>query len=151
MSGGVSSVRNIGELIALVTSIRPQSSVAATLNGVDIDRNLHGVSQSCIVHQTVGALSGGPTTTSVVTKLQHAPDNGSGAPGTYADYTVGGAVQQTAAIAAANGENSLNVDLSGANRWIRAVTTITFTGGASPSALVAADIALGGQPELPAV
>lgn len=151
MSGGLSSVRNIGELIALVTSIRPQSSVAAAINGADIDRNLHGVAQSCVLHQTVGALSGGPTTTSVVTKLQHAPDNGSGAPGTYADYSVGGTVQATAAVTAANGESSLNVDLSGANRWIREVTTIAFTGGASPAALVAADLALGGEPELAAV
>jgi hypothetical protein len=152
MSGGLSSVRNIGELIFAVTSVLPQSSAAAALNGtVNIDRNAHNVPQSCQLKQVVGAIGGAPTSFTVQTKIQHAPDNGSGAPGTFADYAIAGTTQQTAAAVAANTEQALNVDLSGANRWLRTVTTIAFVGGASPTALVQSEIILGGEAELPAV
>jgi hypothetical protein len=138
--------RNIGALVALVTSVRPQSSGAATINGVAIDRFAHNLSGSCVLEQTVGAISGAPTTSSVVTKLQHSPDGT-----TWSDFQIGGATQQTAAATAQNTEQSVAIELTDANRFVRAVTTVAFTGGTSPAALVAALLVLAGQDRLPAV
>jgi hypothetical protein len=59
-------------------------------------------------------------------------------------------VAQTPALTAANTDNALPVDLSSAFRYIRSVTTVAFTGGSGPAALVAADVILGGEPKLAA-
>jgi len=139
--------RNIGALLAIVTSVEPQSASAGTINGGSIDRQLHSMAGSCVLHQAAGAVSGAPSTTSVVTKLQHSPDNS-----TWADYKPDGVnTAQTAALTAQNTEDSLAVDLTAANRYLRAVTTVTFTGGASPAALVASDVVLGGENTIAAV
>jgi hypothetical protein len=83
----------------------------------------------------------------VQTKLQDSPDNS-----TWNDYKAGTTtVQETAALTAASSENTAAIDLGGANRFIRAVTIVSFTGGTSPAILVAADIILGGERELAAV
>lgn len=146
MSGGISQMKDIGELLDVVSSVLPQSSGAATLDGASVDRLAHGNALSCVLHQAVGAISGAPTTASVQTKLQDSADNS-----TFADYQIGGTTQETAAATAQNGDQSVNIDLNGARRYIRAVTVIAFTGGTSPAALVAADLVLGGESELPAV
>ena len=138
--------RNIGSLVVPVTSVFPESAAAGTINGSSIDRTLHNLPNSCVLHQVVGAESGAPTTTSVQTTLQHSPDNA-----TWSNYQIGSAVQQTAALTAANSENTAAIDLTGAARFIRAVTAVAFTGGTSPAILVAADIILGGERELAAV
>ncbi len=139
--------RNIGSLVVPVTSVFPESAAAGTINGASIDRTLHNLPNSCVLHQVVGAESGAPTTTSVQTKLQDSPDNS-----TWSDFKAGTAnVQQTAALIAANSENTASIDLTAANRFIRAVSTVAFTGGTSPAILVAADIILGGERELVAV
>ena len=138
--------RNIGSLVVPVTSVFPESAAAGTINGSSIDRTLHNLPNSCVLHQVVGAESGAPTTTSVQTTLQHSPDNA-----TWSNYQLGTTVQQTAVLTAANSENTAAIDLTGAYRFIRAVTAVSFTGGASPAVLVAADIILGGERELAAV
>src|SRR5690348_747460 len=112
MSGGLSQSRNVAEAVVAISSVLPQSSGAATINGVAIDRNAHGQALSCIMHQIVGAITGAPTTSSVQTKLQHADDNGSGAPGAFSDFQIGGTTQQTPAATAQNTEQSLAIDLS---------------------------------------
>lgn len=138
--------RNIGSLVVPVTSVFPESAAAGTINGTSIDRTLHNLAGSCVLHQVVGAETGAPTATSVQTTLQHSPDNA-----TWSNYQIGTAVQQTAALTGANSENTAAIDLTGAYRFIRAVTTVAFTGGTSPAILVAADIILGGERELAAV
>lgn len=139
--------RNIGALLSIVTSVAPESSVAATVNGTSIDRQAHSLAGCCVVHQVAGALTGAPTTTSVITKLQDSADNS-----TFADYKPDGVnVATNTALTAASTENSLSVDLTLARRYIRAVTTIAFTGGSTPSVLVAADIVLSGENTLAAV
>ena len=140
-------IHNVGSFVVPVTSVFPESAAAGTINGTSIDRALHNMSQSCVLHQVVGAESGAPTTASVQTKLQDSPDNS-----TWSDYKAGTAnVQQTAALTAASSENTAAIDLTGAYRFIRAVQVVAFTGGTSPEALVAADIILGGERELAAV
>jgi hypothetical protein len=54
-------------------------------------------------------------------------------------------------LTAANSENSLNVDLSLAYRYLRIQTVVGFTGGSSPAALVCAELVLGSEPDLPAI
>ena len=143
----LSHIHNVGSFVVPVISVFPESAAAGTVNGTSIDRALHNMSQSCVLHQVVGAESGAPTTASVQTKLQDSPDNS-----TWSDYKAGTAnVQQTAALTAANSENTAAIDLTAANRFIRAVSTVAFTGGTSPAILLAADIILGGERELAAV
>jgi hypothetical protein len=134
--------RNIGALIVLATSVQPQSASAGAVNGGSIDRFAHSVPGSCVLHSIVGAVSGAPSATSVITKLQHAPDNS-----TWTDYKPDGVnVATIPAITAATTEASLNVDLTLAARYIRAVSTVSFSLGTTPAALIAADVALGGEP-----
>ena len=142
----LSHIHNVGSYVVPVTSVFPESASASTINGASIDRTLHNLPNSCVLHQVVGAESGAPTTTSVQTTLQHSPDNS-----TWSNYQIGSTVQQTAALTAANSENTAAIDLAGAYRFIRAVTAVAFTGGTSPAVLVAADIILGGERELAAV
>ena len=134
---------NIGGIVFPLSGVRPQSASAGTINGASIDRMAHEMPLSCVVHQNVGAVGGAPTTTSVITKLQDSADGS-----TFADYAPASAnavVQATAAVTAANTDNSMSVNLSSARRYIRAVTTVAFTGGTSPTALVAAMVLLSGE------
>jgi hypothetical protein len=73
---------NIGAFVAAVTSVQPQSASAGTINGGSIDRMVHGMPMSCVLHTQAGAVSGSPTATSVQSTLQHAPDNA-----TWTNYT----------------------------------------------------------------
>ena len=142
----ITTLRNIGSLVVPVTSVFPESAAAGTINGASIDRTLHNLAGSCVLHQIVGADSGAPTTLSVQTTLQHSPDNT-----TWSNYQIASTTQQTAALTAVSSENTAAIDLTGAARFIRAVTVVAFTGGTSPAVLVAADIILGGERELAAV
>lgn len=138
--------RNIGALVALVTSIPPESSSGGAINGTAIDRTFHGLANSCVLHQMVGAVSGAPTAVSVQTKLQHSPDNT-----TWSDFQINGTTQSAPALTAANSEDSLAIDLTTAYRFIRAEMTVAFTGGTTPAAVVASDLVLGGERVLAAV
>lgn len=140
--------RNIGAYISAVTSVEPQSSTGATINGASIDRMAHnGNPLSCVLHQIAGAISGAPSTASVQSKVQDSADGT-----TFADYQSDGAnTAQSVALTAQNTENSLSVDLTLARRYLRVVTVVGFTGGTSPAALVAAELILGGEPLLPSV
>lgn len=145
--GSIVTQRNIGALLSTVTSVEPQSSGAAAINGTSIDRQAHSMAGCCVLHQAAGAVTGAPAATSVVTKLQHSPDNA-----TWADYQPDDVnTAQNAALTAANTENSLSVDLTAANRYIRAVTTVAFTGGTTPAVLVVADVVLSGENTLDAM
>jgi hypothetical protein len=143
---GFAAQHNIGSYVVPVTSVFPESAAAGTINGASIDRSVHNMPNSCVLHQVVGAESGAPSAASVQTKLQHSPDNS-----TWSDYTIGTTIQETAGLTAANTENTAAIDLGGAYRFIRAVAIVSFTGGTSPAILVAADIILGGERELAAV
>jgi hypothetical protein len=142
----ITTQRNIGALVALVTSIPPENSSGGTINGNAIDRTLHGLANSCVLHQMVGAVSGAPTALAVQTALQHSPDGA-----TWSPFQINGTAQQTAVLAAANSDNSAAIDLTTAYRFIRPEMTVTFTGGTTPSALVASDLVLGGERVLAAV
>ncbi|MGC8518472.1 MAG: hypothetical protein ACP5P4_08070 [Steroidobacteraceae bacterium] len=141
----VATQRNIGAFLAIVTSVPPQSASAAVVGGT-IDRVSHSLAQSCVLHTAVGTVGGSPSAVSVVSVLETSPDGVN-----WSNYLPDGVTTaQSAALTAADTENSLAVDLTLADRYIRVVTTPTFTGGTSPTAQVVADVVLGGENTLPA-
>ncbi len=131
--------KDIGAFIKAQAGINPQDSAAATINGAAIDRQDF---DSCVLHAACGAASGTPTAQTVDAKLQDSPDGSTG----WADIA-GAAITQ---LAADNAEAEVDVDLSGAKRYIRAVVTVGFTGGITPKIPVAASVVLGGARALPA-
>ncbi len=138
---------NIGAMITGVTSIFPQSSAAATINGASIDRAKHNTPLSLDLHTVVGAVTGAPSAISVVSTLQHAPDNA-----TWSAYQPDGANNATApALTAVSTENELAVDLGGAYRYVRVQTVVGFTGGATPAISLAAWATFGGESNLPSI
>jgi hypothetical protein len=139
---GISTQRNIGELALPVMSVPPQSSAAATVTGTWLDRTAHGSALSAVLHGMLGAVSGAPSAIDVTVQLQDATSNGGAGAANF-----GPAIT----LSAADTDGVANIDLSGAREFVAAVVTVAFTGGTSPAALVAADVVLGGEQELPAV
>ena len=131
--------RNVGEFVKLAKGINPAASAAATINGAAIDRQGY---LSCVLHHAAGAAAGAPTARTVDTKLQDSADGTAG----WLDLANAAAAQ----LIADNTEAEKNVELTGARRYIRAVTTVTFTGGTSPTIPVAATLTLAGRDLLPA-
>ncbi|MGO9038547.1 MAG: hypothetical protein ACLPV2_09865 [Steroidobacteraceae bacterium] len=142
-----STLKNLGDLAIALQSVSPQSAVAGTLNGASIDRFSHNLPLTCLLHHAVGAISGAPSAMTVSTTIQNAPDNS-----TWTNYLYDGTHQAVVqALTAANTDAQASFDLTMAQRYVRAVTTISFTGGSTPSVIVAADIVLGGENMPPAI
>lgn len=138
---------NIGALIAPVSSVVPQASGAQTIDGTSIDRQAHSMALSCALHTATGAETGAPSGVSVQSTLQHSPDNS-----TWTNFLYDGVnTAQGAAITTANTDQEYDVDLALANRYLRVVTVVSFTGGTSPTVGVAASLILGGENTLAAV
>lgn len=125
--------RNVGGTVTSKASVRPQSASAGTVNGVSVDRKNF---MSCLLCAFSGAASGSPSAQTVDLKLQESADGSTG----WTDIA-GASVTQ---ITADDGEAKTEVDLSGAERYIRAVAEVAFTGGTSPAVPVAGVITLGG-------
>lgn len=138
--------KDIGAMIKPAVSVQPQDATAS-VNGGGIDRYLHNMPQSCALHTIVGAVSGSPSAFSVQCKIQDSADNS-----TFADYEYDGVnTAEGTAVTAADTDDSTNVDLTLARRYIRIVAVISFTGGTSPAALIAAEAIFGGETLLAAV
>lgn len=126
---------DIGAEIKAVAGVLP-TSVVGTANGAAIDRQGF---ESCVLHVMNGAVSGSDTFT-VDAKLQESADGSTG----WTDIT-GAAVEQST-----TDDNSLevDVDLSGAKQYIRAVVESTVSG--TDTLPVAASVILGGPQDMPA-
>jgi hypothetical protein len=141
---GPALARNIGSILKVVKGINPGNFVAGTTNGAAIDRagaggkNLH---LSCVLKGACGAASGGPSAQSVNQKLQDSADGSTG----WVDIA-GAAI---AALVADNTEAQVDVDLSGAKRFIRVVSVVAFTGGTAPAIPASAEIVLAPPMEMP--
>jgi hypothetical protein len=127
------NLHDTGYYVKTVAGIRPAAQAAATVEGPAIDRMDF---LSCVLHAFTGAVSGSPTSLTVNVKLQHSVDGATG----WDDLT-GAAIPQ---ITAANSTAEKDIDLTMARRFIRAVSTVSFNGGTSPTVLTAASIVLGG-------
>lgn len=132
--------KNIAQLAQVAGSVRPQAAAAGTINGASIDRAKHGNALSAIMRTNVGATSGAPTSFTVQSQLQHAPDNA-----TWTNYQPLGVNAQGAANATANADENFAVNLSSAQRFVRVQTVVAFVGGTSPTVGVAADLVLSGE------
>lgn len=137
------SMNDIGSLVKTVKGIKVTNASAGTINGAAIDRQNYG---SCELHHAAGDATGTPTTRTVDTKLQDSDDGSTG----WNDYNPSGSGSGAAAQLTANDTEARKaIDLTGAKRYIRAVTVVAFTGGTSPAVPVAAAVVLGGATTLP--
>lgn len=134
-------ISHLGAFIKNVVAVPPQSSAAATINGSSIDRTDFGSSSLFV---KTGAATGGPTTISITAKIQTSADGS-----TWADYKPDGLSVATTTLTAASSGVELDVDLAGASQFVRAVLTISFTGGSSPTIPVDATMTLGGSRTIP--
>jgi len=130
--------KDIGSELLIKTGVRPDEDAGGTTNGPAIDRQGF---ESAVLVLDVGDAEGSPTSFTVDAKLQHSDQSGSG----FTDLS-GAAVTQ---VTAANTLVAKKIDLSGAKRYIRAVTTVSFTGGTSPNVARAALVILGGADVVP--
>jgi hypothetical protein len=142
-----SSILNIGGMVSTICSIFPAAASAGTVNGVSIDRSLHGLPMSATMHTAVGAQTGSPSAMSVVPTLQHSPDGSTWS--AYLPDNVNAAAAP--ALTAAASENEIAINLSAAQRYIRVQAVVGFTGGSSPSAQLCALVTIGGENRLPSV
>lgn len=136
---------DIGSLLEPAVSLQPQAiSGAADVNGGGVDRlgtPAVYMYYSCMLTLAVGASTGTPTSFTVDCRLQDSADNT-----TFADFKPDGVnVAKVPQVAAINTVSRVNVNLTTANRYIRAVGKPAFVSGTSPTVLVAAAIILGGS------
>lgn len=121
---------NLGELTTTRRGISPQASADGTVNGASIDRTGFGYA---VVSCDVGASTGSPTAISVTFKVQDSADGT-----TFADVA-----GTTRTITVNNTNDRIEVDLRGLRQYIRAVATVTHTGGTMPTTNIAASVVLG--------
>lgn len=137
---------NAGAAIKLLKGgVAPQLAAAGTVTGSWLD--VRGY-ESCVLSVFTGAIAGTPSAQTVDCKLQYSND-GSNSLGDYAPPTPypGTATAAIAQITAANTEKHVNVNLAGAN-YVRAVATVAFTDGTSPTIGLAVAVALTGPTNL---
>ena len=136
--------RNIGAFLRPAIGILPQDASAGTINGAAIDRMSPGGTdesfESCVLHAVAGAETGTPTSKTVDAKLQESADGSSG----WADITDAAVTT----ITADDTQETVDVDLSGALRYIRVVEVVAFVGGTTPTVPVASSVILGGDKKL---
>jgi hypothetical protein len=129
---------DVGSAIVAKIGAGPHTA-AGTVNGSAIDRQ---GKDSCVLVATSGAATGTPTSFTYDSKLQQSDDGSTG----WADIS-GAAVAQITADAT---QKSVNVDLTGAKRYIRAVDVVAFVGGTSPTLPSGSVVVLGGSEVEPA-
>ncbi len=117
-----------------VTNCTTQNSAAATITSSAINR--FGLLSAVLAH-SCGAASGTPDSFSVATKIQHATASG----GSYSDLTGATATTLTADSTAATAD----INLMGANQYLKVVTIVAFVNGTSPKVPVNATLILGGS------
>lgn len=141
--------KKLGVLFKPVKGLPPLANAAGTRNGAAIDRNVAGgvMYNSATLYAASGAETGGPTTRTLDAKIQDSADGSTG----WADYIPPGqaTVAAITQITAVNSEAEVDIDLSGAKRYIRVVETVAFTGGASPTLNSQETVILGGADRIP--
>lgn len=138
---GSPNINNIGAYFVTREGLAPAANAAGTRNGTGLDRLSSAVkgAKSCTIISHTGAATGGPTSFTRDVKLQDSADNSA-----WADLAGAAVAQQTAA-----GLVELDVDLSGAKQYVRAVEVTTLTGGTAPTLPGSVEIVFGGADSLP--
>ncbi len=141
--------KKLGHLYKVTKGNPPAAASAGTRNGASIDRSPAGgvTYHSATLYAASGAETGAPSARTLDAKIQDSADGSTG----WADYIPPGqaTVAAIAQITAANSEAEVDVDLSGAKRYVRVVETLGFTGGTSPTLGVQESVVLGGADRTP--
>src|SRR5687768_7994779 len=129
---------DIGGQVSCRVGVFPTNSAAATTNGAAIDRMAQGSDagfMSAAVLVSSGAPSGTPTSFTVNWNVQESADGSTGW------TTIASATQVTTN----NQSQQLDLNLSGAERFIRVQGIVAFVGGTSPLIPIQATAVLGGS------
>ena len=138
------SFQNIGSFIHAHSMLPPLANAAGTRNGNAVDRlQPGGLAGSCLLVRNTGATTGTPSATTLDVKIQSSADGSTG----WADVTSGALAQKTTLTSLLA---ELDIDLSSALRYLRAVEVTAFTAGTSPATPNSVEIILGGFSKLPA-
>jgi hypothetical protein len=123
------NLQNYAVAVAPQVAIAPQTiATASTVNGGNINLRAGDIGNEAGFEGVIGSIASG----NVTFKLQDAPDNGSGAPGTYAD--VPGTTSPALTVA---GVFPISIGRSKLRQWVRLVvitsgTTVTVAGTYTP-------------------
>lgn len=134
--------KHIYEVVSKAIKVGGQVAPASRANGASantIAANRVDFTEAIVVLNT-GATVGSPTSVNVSVDLQHSDDGT-----TWAVLQSG--------VVSANGANQAShagVDLLGAKKFIRAVVSVTLSGGTSPEVQCGATLILAGSSKIPA-
>lgn len=132
-------MKSTGDEIKTLVALAPQAKAAGALNGIGID--VKGF-KSAVFTCVRGAETGSPTAYTIAFKLQESTDNS-----TFSDIS-GVTVTMTGDISTDSDQDEIatefELDLTDSTyRYVRVVSTPAFTGGSTPTVLVAATVSLG--------
>lgn len=149
MALNIGLLKKLGTLFKEVVGNVPFATTPATRNGAAIDRAVAGgvfYNGLTLVAMT-GAVTGAPSGQTLDAKIQDSADGSTG----WADYIPPGqaTVAAIAQITAVNTIGSVDVDLSGARRYVRVVETTTLTAGTAPTIAVVETVILSGADRTP--
>jgi len=138
---------NIGEYIKTVVDDFSNSATSSEVDGTATQIVGPGYAyKSAQVSLYLGAAAGSPSAVSVACQVEHAPAS-SGPWTAFTDLLGHGLITNIAA----SSQVSANVNLEGAQQFVRLAVTPTLTGGSSPSIPIIGVMVLGGTSEHPAV
>lgn len=118
-----------GALVRVEAGIETTNDTGTTINGTGVDRmnpNSREGQLSVKLFARIGAPAGGTVTTWDV-KIQDSPDNSAWAD--FTDESGNGAITQ---ITGGSSEGEASVNLLGADRYVRAVSTLALSAGTAP-------------------
>ena len=122
----------LGSIFSVAVGNPSLANAAGTRNGAAIDRATPGGVRyaGMSVVAECGAATGKPSAQTLDAKVQDSADGSTG----WADYIPPGesTVAAVPQLAADGAISKVDVDLSGAKRYVRIVETVALTGGTSP-------------------
>ena len=138
MAGPGFGRRDIDRQMKMEAGFIPKSEAAGGITGPAINRrDATNGGASVVLHLSVGAATGAPSTQTVQGFLEDSDDGSGGWSG------IGGI---TTALTADDANTSgPNVNLVNVKKFIRGAATVGFTGGSSPEIIVAITLCIGGR------
>lgn len=145
--------KDIGASIEVGGVLVAESNDAGSdINGTAYRRSTNGRPLSAVAFAATGSATGSPSAQSHTFVVQHADDDGSGSPDTFANLTDADGNDVEIVITADDTLTEVDVDLSGAKDHVRLIydaSESSFTAGTSPENILSGGIVFGGFAELP--
>lgn len=141
--------KKLGNVFGKAIGTEPLANSAGTRNGTGVDRATPGgtLFLGCTLQAIIGTVTGSPSSFTADFKLQDSADNS-----TFADYVPPGGVAADAAVTQQTAGSAIvdvDIDISGARRYIRVVEVIAITGGTSPKVPASSTLLLYGADRTP--